>query len=179
MLFQLLSDYRAIIVDRWVDSVLDTYSADGSAIFKKQKDRFANPVGYNVRQGLLELYNLLLGGEEIHLPGTTIESLIKVRAVQEFSPSAAVSFIFTLKQLVRESSLREKIDVSQADWLLFESRLDALALKVFDLYMSCRERLHQIRVRELESGTHILTDGTKCSPAMLRRSPTKIETYRN
>jgi hypothetical protein len=34
--------------------------------------------------------------------------------------------------------------------------------------MNCRERLHQIRVNEVLSGRHTLTDGTKCVSAMLK-----------
>ena len=178
-LLNFLKENKAVILDKWVDSVLTTYSADAFPIFKGQKDRFANPVGYNVRQGLEEIFNFIIHDMEVELAGSTVEALIKVRAVQDFSPSEAVSFIFNLKPIIRKICSKEKFEGSQTEWLSFESRLDSLTLKVFDLYMACRERLHQVRIRELERGTHILTDGTKCVSAMLRQSQTKIETHRN
>jgi len=50
----------------------------------------------------------------------------------------------------------------------FEAAIDRAALQAFDIYMACRERLFQIRIRELQDGTHVLTDGTRCASAWLK-----------
>jgi hypothetical protein len=39
---------------------------------------------------------------------------------------------------------------------------------VFDMYLACRERLYQARINEMQSGRHILTDGSQCPSALLR-----------
>jgi hypothetical protein len=43
----------------------------------------------------------------------------------------------------------------------FEFAVDLAMLAAFDIYMQYRERLHQVRINEIKSGSHILTD-SKC-----------------
>ncbi len=47
-----------------------------------------------------------------------------------------------------------------------------MALQVFDCYMGCRERLHQVRIGELESNRHLMTDRAIC-PSRLTRDKKK------
>jgi hypothetical protein len=35
----------------------------------------------------------------------------------------------------------------------FDSRVDALALKTFDLYMNCREKVYELKTNELKRNT--------------------------
>jgi hypothetical protein len=87
--------------------------------------------------------------------------------VQDFLPSQAVFFMFMLKDVVREE-LATNGGVLPAETAEFEAAIDRAALQAFDIYMACRERLFQIRIRELQNGTHILTDGTQCASAWLK-----------
>ena len=45
-LIDLLTENKADIVEKWIDHVLNCYPADTARIFKRQRDRFANPVGH-------------------------------------------------------------------------------------------------------------------------------------
>jgi hypothetical protein len=67
--------------------------------------------------------------------------------------------------------------VGQESLAELDNRIDQVALMAFDFYMDCRERLHQIRVNEVLSGRHALTDGTKCVSAMLKKK--QIESAEN
>jgi hypothetical protein len=160
----LLSSKKKAIVGKWTDAVLDTYEAPG--FFKKQKDRFANPIGATISGGLQELYDILLENRELDEAAAPLESIIKMRAVQDFAPSRAVSFVYLLKDIVRQEAAGEANSESLA---VLEARLDRMALMAFDLYMECRERLHRIRVNEVLSGRSTLTDGTKCVSARLKK----------
>jgi hypothetical protein len=163
----ILAEQRHDIIDTWVKQVLATYSPDAAQIFHRKKDRFANPIGYNVKAGLAECYDSLAGDGEPEL-GKQMEELVKVRAVQQFQPSAAIAFVFEIKDIVRQFGEKLKMVLEPADLFAFDGRVDQMALLVFDCYMGCRERLNQVRIRELESNRHILTDNAVC-PSRLTR----------
>jgi len=168
----LLAPKKKAIVQKWIDQVLDSYGAPD--FFKKQKDRFANPIGSTVSDGLQNIFAILVEEKDLAEAAKPLEDIIKIRAVQEFAPSVAVSFVYILKNIVREELAKEK---NREEVLVFlsvlDSRIDKIALMAFDIYMDCRERLHQIRVNEVLSGRSALTDGTKCASAMLKRDQTE------
>jgi hypothetical protein len=168
----LLVEKKKAIVQKWIDQVLDSYGSP--EFFKKQKDRFANPIGSTVSDGLTELYSVLVENRDIGEASKPLEDIIKIRAVQDFTPSNAVSFVYLLKNIVREELSSEKNREELFDSLsALEARVDKAALMAFDFYMDCRERLHQIRVNEVLSGRSALTDGTKCVSAMLKNNETE------
>jgi hypothetical protein len=168
----LLVEKKKVIVQKWIDQVLDSYGSP--EFFKKQKDRFANPIGSTVSDGLLKLYSVLAENRDIEEASKPLEDIIKIRAVQDFTPSIAVSFVYLLKNIVREELSREKnLEEPFASLSAFETRVDKAALMAFDFYMDCRERLHKIRVNEVLSGRSALTDGTKCVSAMLKNNQTE------
>jgi len=164
----LLFEKKKAIVQKWTDQVLDSYGSP--EFFKKQKDRFANPIGATISDGLRDLYAILLTGKELGEAAVSLENIIKIRAVQEFKPSQAVSFVYLLKNIVRAELAKEKARGDMLEGLsALDARIDKVALMAFDFYMDCRERLHQIRVNEVLSGRSALTDGTKCVSAMLKQ----------
>ena len=168
----LLASKKKAIVQKWIDQVLDSYGSPD--FFKKQKDRFANPIGSTVSEGLQNIFAILVEERDIAEAAKPLEDIIKIRAVQEFTPSVAVSFVYEIKNIVREELAREKDREEVLNLLsVLDYRIDKIALMAFDLYMNSRERLHQIRVNEVLSGRSALTDGTKCVSAMLKRDQTE------
>ncbi len=159
------------IQDRWVSRTLATYPEGGVATLRNQKDRFANPLGYNIRNAVTSMYKHFCGTVELKKALVAMEDLIRIRAVQEFTPAEAVSFLFLLKEAVKEENSNKKADeaLSFAEWLKFEQRIDAIALQIFDMYMSNRERVYKVRINELKRGT----DNVVCPSAMLRREENK------
>jgi hypothetical protein len=170
----LLAPKKKALTQKWITQVLDSYGSP--EFFKRQKDRFANPIGATISEGLQDLYGILLEERDLREAAVPLENIIKIRAVQDFTPSQAVSFVYLLKSIVREELAREKKrEEMQASLSALEARIDKVALMAFDFYMDCRERLHKIRVNEVLSGRSTLTDGTKCVSAMLKRQQTESE----
>jgi hypothetical protein len=162
-----LSEKKKEIVGKWVSMVLDTYqSAD---FFKTRKNQFANPVGNNIARGLQEIFEILVEGGKTERLQEALDNIIRMRAVQDFAPSLALSFVFMLKDVIRQELAGKGDDPAISDLLEFEAAIDRAALIAFDIYMACRERLFQIRIRELQNGTSVLTDGTQCASAWLKR----------
>jgi hypothetical protein len=145
------------ILRRWFDLIIDTYPHDTSGFFKSNRDRFANPVGQTLLGEIEVIYDLFLGeagDEELALP---LERIVKIRAVQDFSPSEGIEFVFLLKKAVRE-----RLEGGLADGGLtgeltaLESRIDRMALLSFDIYMGCVRKLYELRADELRRKMHML-----------------------
>jgi len=145
----LLSQKRTAILEKWFDAILETYPADTSRFLRKQKGRFVNPVGYTIFQGIEGLFEELLQGMDSDKTSLFLDNIIRIRAVQDFSPSQAMAFIFLLKKVIREE-IKSEIGENQIseELLIFESKIDKLALLSFDIYMKCREKVYEIKVSE-------------------------------
>lgn len=169
-LLHLLKDEKSSILDEWIDRVLASYPADSAQFFKKKKDRFANPLGHSVAQGLAEVYAFICGDKEAEALGSNLEHLVNIRAVGELSASDAVSFIYELKKVVADACRKEKhATATLNEWLDFDTKVDSVAMMVFDLYTASRERLYQIRINDFKTGRHHMT-GAKCPSAMMREN---------
>jgi len=171
-LIEALTKKKKNILSAWIDRTLDSYISSG--FFKKSRDRFANPVGANIREGLSRLFELLLadaGPEEMAGP---LDQVIRIRAVQDFSPSQAVAPILELKWVVKQifaADIKTRPMLNKLD--SFDCDVDRLALMAFDMYVACREQLFKNRVREIKSGRYILTDST-CASALIKGNQQEI-----
>jgi hypothetical protein len=146
----LLLQKRSPIVKKWCDVILCTYPEQSRTFLKKQKDRFANPVGRTIFEGIESIYDELLQEADADKISLFLDNIVRVRAVQDFSPSQAVGFVFGLKKVIREELKSEilKEGISE-EWTAFESRIDGLALLCFDIYTACRQKISDIRVDEV------------------------------
>ena len=134
--------------------MLLTYPADTTNFLKNQKDPFANPVGRKISQGLEALFDALLQESNDNIVESFLDPIIRIRAVQNFTPSQATAFIFVLKNLVREevhSEIKDREDMRAL--LTFESKIDHLGLIAFDIYMKCREKIYEIKSTEEKNRT--------------------------
>jgi hypothetical protein len=165
-------NHKEKIVKRWVEYALSTYKK--SNFFLKERDKFANPVGANLREALETLYDDISKGSDPQSFVSPLETLISIRSVQEFSPSQAVAPINALKHITREvlSADKERAHFV-AELYDFEFAIDLAVFAAFDLYMQYRERIYQIRIKEIKSGRHILTDST-CPSKLLSESKNSL-----
>lgn len=152
VLEHLLPQKRAAILERWFQLVLETYPADTSRFLKQGKDRFTNPVGYTISREIETLYDELLQEMNSDKLAACLDNIIRIRAVQDFSPSQTIALIFLLKKAIREELASEITENRVFEELLkFESRIDKLVLLAFDIYMKCREKVFEIRVNEAKA----------------------------
>jgi hypothetical protein len=147
-LTKLLAQKKAPIVGRWLDLIFETYHDDAQRFLRKQKDHFANPVGTTISKEIENLYDELIEGLEPERVSPLLDRIIRIRAIQDFSPSQAVNFVFLLKKAIKEEILE---DQRSEDFSIMESRIDDLALLAFDIYMNCREKLYDIRANEAKN----------------------------
>ena len=149
-----LSDKRDVILKKWIDHILDTYPAETANFLREKDNRFANPVGHSVSQGVEGIFDDLLQGIDRDKVSVFLDNIIRIRAIQEFTPSQAVSFIFFLKKIIRDELIKESGEKSLFDELpLIENQIDSLGLLAFDIFMRCREKLYDIKANEMKHMT--------------------------
>jgi hypothetical protein len=143
---KLLKKNKTAIVKQWFDLVVKTYPPDTRQFLNSQKDPFQNPVGQTTMTGLRSLFDLILKGVDSASVLPFLDPIVRIRAVQDFSPSMAVAFILDLKKVVRNQIGDTLLDEhSVAEWMAFEHNVDALALVGFDVYAKCRETIHNLK----------------------------------
>ena len=149
---KLLSDKRSSIIKKWRDLIIGSYPVDAQRFFKKEKNRFSNPVGQTIAEDVEILYDELTVGNNTDKISSSLDNIIRIRAVQNFKPSQAVGFVLQLKKLIqnelgadrRENEIQNALEV-------LEERIDNAALLAFDIYSQCRQKLYEIRVNETKN----------------------------
>lgn len=141
----LLENKKSSIINKWFEFVTDTYAPDAALFFKNQRDGFLNPVGGTTRDILEKLFEAILEKADADGIAVTLEPLIKIRAVQNFSPSQAVGFLFVLKTVIRKELKKELKKINPEELVSIDARIDSLALIGFDIFMQCREKIYDLK----------------------------------
>ena len=117
------------------------------SFLKREKSQFANPVGLTISTEIETLYDEIISGDNMEKISSCLDSIIRIRAVQDFKPSRAVAFVLQLKQIIKE-----ELGSGHSDEMrVLDSRIDEIALLAFDIYSACRQKLSEIRVNEVKS----------------------------
>ncbi|HEY5998512.1 MAG TPA: RsbRD N-terminal domain-containing protein [bacterium] len=146
-LAEALNERRAEILERWLQVLLGTYPAETARFLTGVADPFGNPVGQTLRAGVDRLYDALVGGHGPDAMAAAADGIVRIRAVQEFPPSVAVGFALALRPILREELAGAAL--ADAERAALDDAVDRMALAAFDVYMQCREKIFEIRVREL------------------------------
>jgi hypothetical protein len=151
-LANLLEQKKSQIVARWINLLYESYPPQTAIFLKKEKDKFDNPVGYGISRGLHGLFEALVQEMETEQLVAALDEVIRIRALQDCSPSRALAFIFLLKNVVREE-LAEEMEKQNlaAELMELDSRIDGLSLLGFDVYTQRREKLHEIKLNEVKN----------------------------
>ncbi|MCD6295265.1 MAG: RsbRD N-terminal domain-containing protein [Deltaproteobacteria bacterium] len=143
----ILSENRSTIIKKWQEAIIQTYPKETQKFLKKEKSQFANPVGSIITKDVEVLFDEVVKGEDTEKIFSSLDKIIRIRAVQDFKPSHAVGFVLQLKGILRET-LGEGYP---AELRMFDDRVDAIALLAFDVYSQCRRQLCDIRVKEVRN----------------------------
>jgi hypothetical protein len=153
----LLTEKRPRIIKKWFDAIINTYPGETSTFLKNLNNPLNNPSGSIIQEGIEGLFDEINNSSDLKKAVPFLDSIIRLRAVQDFTPSQAVSFTTILKKVIREelsSDIRK--DQLFEELLELESKIDRLTDLAFDIYMECREKLFKIRTKEVKDMTHRL-----------------------
>ncbi len=171
----LLEQKKGDIVEEWIRRIQHTYPEETASFLEEEGNQFANPIGASINQSVWPLYDEIISGHDSDNLYKCLDYLIRVRAVQDFAPTAAVAVVNFLKDIIREKIL-DDIE-SQGlfrEYLSVERRIDNAMLAAFDIYMKCRERVWEIRHNDITQRPFILSGGM-CASYMLRRGKKHLE----
>ena len=149
MLKELLKREEATIKARWLECSLQVYPSDGRDFFLSQKDQFHNPVGVSLVQGTSAIFDGLVENAEMEKFRSPLFNILRIRSIQELSPAQSLSFLYLLKNVIREvlgNELQGPGVVKDVEDLW--ARIDELVLEAFNIYVECKKKIYEIRVEE-------------------------------
>lgn len=151
----LLTTKRSDVIKRWFDHVVKSYPSDSVQFLLNIKDPFSNPIGATTHKALEDVYDALVTGKTRDELTPLLDPAIRIKAVQQFSPSASVSFVLHLKTVVRDLFEKEikSGSISRSDLENFDRKVDGLCLIAFDIYMGCREQIFTFKAEQVKSRT--------------------------
>jgi hypothetical protein len=153
-----ITDNRQKLVEKWIAEVIATYSPESERFFKNTKDPFANPVGSTIKRSIDLLFTQVIKQKmDPTAVNEAMDPIVRLRAVQELSPTRAISFIFAIKHLFRKALDDHRQDKS-VDRFLEEvsSNTDELILIAFDIYGKCREKIYLLRINQAKNSLNKL-----------------------
>jgi hypothetical protein len=161
----LLERNREAILEKWFEAIVNTYPKQTSDILAKQKDRFRNPIGHAIESSIGPTYDQIIAEMDDGQLRSALDSVVRIRSIQEFAPSEALAFVFQLKSVIRDVLGDQTREFERSGGLAdLDARIDRVALLAFDKYMECREQLFEIRAREIRSQSSKLMERINLKP---------------
>lgn len=146
-----LRQKKAGVLQRWLAGSTAIYAPDTSSFLHREEDPFANPVGHALRTGTEGILDCIADEFDPDRVCEHLQSIVKIRAIQDLSPSQAISFIFLLKESMRAELKPDLASVASLDELAeIESSVDQVALFAFDIYTKCRDQVSELRINEIK-----------------------------
>ncbi|MBA2849127.1 hypothetical protein G4V39_00005 [Thermosulfuriphilus ammonigenes] len=149
-----LEQKKEVILKRWFEKIVSSYPTETASFLKRHMDDIENPVAYRIHEGIEGIFDQLLQSDVIDPQQVSyfLDRIVRVRAIQDFTPSQALYFLVQLKSVIRK-----ELRGSDPDELMeFFFRIDELILKAFDVYVSCREKLYELKVDEWKRKAYLL-----------------------
>ncbi|MFC1885126.1 RsbRD N-terminal domain-containing protein [Thermodesulfobacteriota bacterium] len=146
----ILSENKSKITKKWYELIIESYPKESRGFFKREKNKFANPVGQTIALGIESLFGEMLKGSGSEKLAPHLDEIIKIRAIQDFIPSKALGFVLQLKGVLREILGKDgAVNGFKGELEAFEKRIDDTALLAFDIYSQRVKKLYELRVNEI------------------------------
>jgi hypothetical protein len=154
--YKQLAKKKTTLINKWFEAVIATYPRETEKFLRSQKDPFNNPVGQATLQGLHALFDLVCEkNPDMAKAEDAIDPIVRIRAIQDFTPSRATGFVFDLKGIIRDVIPTADTDHrTRVDLDVLDRRIDQLGLLAFDIYMKCREKIYELKANEMKNRTY-------------------------
>jgi len=156
---ELFASKREEVVHAWRRRILDSYPSAAKGAFCKKKDDSRNPIGSAIEEGTDAIVGLLLKGGDKAEMTAAVDGIVRMRAVQEFTPSEAVAFVFELKPVL-DDVLAPAARAGGHDREIRDlgGRVDEVALAAFDVYLACREKIWELKAAMMRDRSYKLME---------------------
>jgi hypothetical protein len=144
-----LTEKKTTILERWLDRILEDYPPDTRSFFRETRSLYSNPVGFTLRKGMEGIIDWILQPLSAEEARAILEPVMKVRAVENLSPSQRMKFILPLGEVLGEIMREEdRKDLWGQEWMELNSGISRLALLSMKIFSECREKVNQLRIKE-------------------------------
>jgi hypothetical protein len=145
----LLLRKKEAILQGWLCGIFDSYSPETGSFLLDRGDRFANPVGYAISSSAGQLLDALIRGDDPVTLHGHLETIIKIRAVQDFTSSEAVGFMHDLKAVIRSQVMGGATKYGLLDELNeLEIKIDYLGYTSAELYTKIKTQIRELALNE-------------------------------
>ncbi len=165
----ILSQKHPKIANRWFEKILESYPPETAKFLRQDTQSFGNPVGQTMVPAVEKLCRGLIDGDGPKELLPHIDSIVRIRAVQDFTAARAVYFLFQFKEIIRRE-LGDKLSELADELREFENRIDLAALMAFDVYMECREQVYSLKSKEFQNRTERLLERKFSKESVSRES---------
>ena len=148
---------RTKILKKWFHEVLESYPKQSRSMIALESDRFANPMGSTLNDGVEAILSVAIGDKSFEEAELSIERLIKLKAIQEGQNGGQLDFLFSLKKLLRQhlgvdagkvEDLREFFEI--------EDRIDHITKTATSIFILSREKILELQVSEIKNKTYMM-----------------------
>ncbi|MET1124639.1 MAG: RsbRD N-terminal domain-containing protein [Archaeoglobaceae archaeon] len=127
---------KSEILQRWVEEILKHYP-----IRVQEVTGYVSEAAEKILDGILNAYS---AGEFSEGFEDAVDDLMRFLATERnYKPSESVGLLFELYEM-----LKREMGLDEGEQLRMLNVMIAASLKAFDRYMSCREKLYELRVKE-------------------------------
>lgn len=161
-----LAEKKSAILKAWYDAALAIPAGRFPDFLEKQNALIADVMGYSLAEGLDGLFDALLRGVIPDDVSRFLDSMIRLRAVNDFKASQAVAFIAEVKKIVRKELGNEVLSdpFLREELTTWEAAVDDLVLFAFDIYVRYREKILEQQTNEAKNETLRLLKKAKLIP---------------
>lgn len=140
------------ILNSWFDATINSYQPETVRVLGRIKNKFDNPVGAATHESLEAVFEQMIyqmgsNKTDTNALEEALDPIIRIRAVQSFTPAKALDFVFRLKEIgkeILEPELYEPLD----------RQIDKVALAAFNRFMKCRESIFLLKATEAKRRIH-------------------------
>ncbi|NOZ88283.1 MAG: hypothetical protein GXP49_18890 [Deltaproteobacteria bacterium] len=90
----------------------------------------------------------LLEGTDVTQMSDILDRIAKIHTIQDMPASKALHYLVDLKTIIRSELDNGNLSSAKTDNLF--SSIDELTLHAFDAYMSCREKIMELRINDVK-----------------------------
>ncbi|MCX8023375.1 MAG: hypothetical protein N2745_11455 [Syntrophorhabdaceae bacterium] len=138
-----LLEIREDIIKACFGELISIYKKEYADFLIKEKDRFLNPVGYTLMEGLCNIFDhILMDGDYIKTKGS-LENIMKIIVVNGIEPSKASSFLSLMKTETVKRLMDIRYDIDNIHHV--ERLFDRISIFALDIYTDCKDKLDRLK----------------------------------
>ena len=161
-----LLEKKSSIVTTWREAALVVPEGKAPEFLEKQKTLIADVMKYDLKQGMAGLFDALLEGVIPDDVSRFLDSMVRIRAISDFTAAHAVAFLVEIKKAVRRelgNDVLNEPDLGE-ELAAWDAAVDDLVLFAFDSYMRYREKILELQAEEEKQKTLRLLKKAKLIP---------------